>query len=159
MKKLILILSVITITLGMSSCKGYDIDKCKALIEKSHDSESLTQDDYAEMISQAKGLNKFLCDLKDQLSDKLKDKDVESAAKLVDAAEDESKCYDKLHNKLERANRKGRLNSSNQDAFLELEEANNKLKSKHKENIKHLFEPSDESFEDIVPSDESLDSL
>lgn len=156
MKKFLLILSVVAMTLGMSSCKGYDIDKCKALIEKSHDSESLTQDDYAEMISQAKGLNKFLCDLEEQMSDKLKDKDIESASKLADAAEDESKCYDKLHYKLERANRKGKLNSKNQDAFLELEEANNEFESKHKENIKHLFNSSDDSINDLISPFDTL---
>ena len=56
MKQLFLILSVFVLAFGMTSCgAGYDLDKCKALQEKVDNGDELTQDDYAEMISQARG--------------------------------------------------------------------------------------------------------
>ncbi len=55
MKQLFLILSVFVLTLGLTSCGGYDLKKCEQLQEKIQGGDELTQDDYAEMISQARG--------------------------------------------------------------------------------------------------------
>ena len=61
MKQIFLILSVFVLAIGMSSCgKGYDLDKCKTLQEKIDNGDELTQEDYADIIGQAKALCGFL---------------------------------------------------------------------------------------------------
>lgn len=61
MKQLFLILSVFALVFGMTSCgAGYDLDKCKTLQEKIDNGDELTQEDYADIIGQAKALCGFL---------------------------------------------------------------------------------------------------
>ena len=57
MKQIFLILSIFVLAIGMSSCgKGYNLDKCKTLQEKIDNGDELTQEDYADIIGQAKAL-------------------------------------------------------------------------------------------------------
>ncbi len=128
MKQLFLILSVFVLAFGMTSCgAGYDLDKCKALQEKVDNGDELTQDDYAEMISQAQALNVYLCGIADKMADV---KDGDDFRKLSEESNEQGNFYQKFINKLESANAMDEFEDANVDAYKELTKANDELNEK-----------------------------
>ncbi len=127
MKQLFLILSVFVLTLGLTSCGGYDLKKCEQLQEKIQSGDELTQDDYADMISQAQALNAFLCGIADKMADV---KDGEDFQKLSEESNDQGNFYQKFINKLESADAMDELQGANVEAYKELTKANDELNEK-----------------------------
>ena len=127
MKQLFLILSVFVLTLGLTSCGGYDLKKCEQLQEKIQGGDELTQDDYAEMISQAQALNVYLCGIADKMADV---KDGDDFRKLSEESNEQDNFYQKFINKLESANAMDEFEDANVDAYKELTKANDELNEK-----------------------------
>ncbi len=127
MKQLFLILSVFVLTLGLTSCGGYDLKKCEQLQEKIQGGDELTQDDYAEMISQAQALNVYLCGIADKMADV---KDGDDFRKLSEESNEQGNFYQKFINKLESANAMDEFEDANVDAYKELTKANDELNEK-----------------------------
>lgn len=127
MKQLFLILSVFVLTLGLTSCGGYDLKKCEQLQEKIQSGDELTQDDYADMISQAQALNAYLCGIADKMADV---KDGEDFQKLSEESNDQGNFYQKFINKLESADAMDELQGANVEAYKELTKANDELNEK-----------------------------
>lgn len=128
MKQLFLILSIFVLAFGMASCGagGYDIDKCKALQEKVDNGDELTQDDYAEMISQARGLNAFL----DTRVSKMEDMDLAEITEFIQesAKMEEGKLALTFDNTLKSAAAMDELNEDNMKAYKEYESELDKYK-------------------------------
>ncbi len=127
MKQLFLILSVFVLTLGLTSCGGYDLKKCEQLQEKIQGGDDLTQDDYADMISQAQALNAYLCGIADKMADV---KDGDDFQKLSEESNDQGNFYQKFVNKLESAYAMDELEGDNVEAYKKLSEANDALNEK-----------------------------
>ncbi len=127
MKQLFLILSVVVLTFGLTSCGGYDLKKCEQLQEKIQSGDDLTQDDYAEMISQAQALNAYLCGIADKMANV---KDGDDFQKLSEESNDQGNFYQKFVNKLESANAMDELEGANVEAYKELTNANDVLNDK-----------------------------
>ncbi len=127
MKQLFLILSVFVLAFGMTSCgAGYDLDKCKALQEKVDNGDELTQDDYAEMISQARGLNAFL----DTRVSKMENMDLAEITEFIQesAKMEEGKLALTFDNALKSAAAMDELNEDNMKAYKEYESELDKYK-------------------------------
>ena len=125
MKQLFLILSVFALVFGMTSCgAGYDLDKCKTLQEKIDNGDELTQEDYADIIGQAKALCGFL-------ENKVKGyADLES----LKEAEEYEKSYaveDDFYGLFMRTLKSADLDENNAKAFDELKEADKNYKETH----------------------------
>lgn len=127
MKQIFLILSVLVLTLGLTSCGGYDLEKCKQLQEKIQGSDELSQDDYAEMISQAQGLNVFLSGIADKMADV---KNGDDFKKLSEESNEQGSYYQTFINTLESANAMDALEGDNFKAYKELAKANDELNEK-----------------------------
>lgn len=140
MKQLFLILSVVVLTFGLTSCGagGYDLDKCKALQEKVDNGDELTQDDYAEMISQARGLNAFL----DTRVSKMENMDLDEITEFIQesAKMDEGKYAMTFDNTLKAAAAMDELNEDNMKAYNEYESELDKYKEHGVEVGKKLTE-------------------
>ena len=118
MKQLFLILSVFALVFGMTSCgAGYDLDKCKTLQEKIDNGDELTQEDYAEMISQARGLNAFL----DTRVSKMESMDLDDIVNFIQesAKMEEPKYATTFDNALKSAVAMDELNEDNMKAYKE----------------------------------------
>lgn len=127
MKQILMIVSVLFLTLGLTSCGGYDLKKCEQLQEKIQGGEELTQDDYADMISQAQGLNVFLSDIADKLANV---KNGDEFKKLDKESAEQGKFYQRFISTLESANALDELEGDNVDAYKKLMEANETLNEK-----------------------------
>ncbi len=128
MKQLFLIFSVFVLAFGMSSCGSgsYDLDKCKALQEKVDNGDELTQDDYAEMIQQARGLNAFL----DTRVSKMENMDLDEITEYIQesAKMDEGKYAMTFDSTLKSAAAMDELNEDNKKAYDEYESELDKYK-------------------------------
>lgn len=140
MKQLFLILSVVVLAFGMTSCGGgnYDLDKCQALQGKVNSGVELTQDDYAEMISQARGLNAFL----DTRVSKMEDMDLKEVTEFVqESAQMKEGGYAlTFDNVLKSAAAMEELNEDNMKAYNEYESELEKYKEHGLEVSKKLSE-------------------
>lgn len=133
MKQLFLILSVVVLAFGLTSCGGYDLKKCEQLQEKIQSGDDLTQDDYAEMISQAQALNAYLCGIADKMADV---KDGDDFQTLSEESAEQGNYYQKFVNRLESAEMMDELEGANVDAYKELKNANEVLNDR----LKNAFE-------------------
>ena len=138
MKQLFLILSVFVLAFGMTSCGGasYDLDKCKALQEKVNDGEELTQEDYAEMISQARGLNAYI----DSRISKMEDMDLDDAKEYALESAKEGEYATTFDNALKNAAAMDELNEDNMKAYKEYESEMDKYKEHAVEVTKKMLE-------------------
>ena len=139
MKQLFLILSVFALVFGMTSCgAGYDLDKCKTLQEKIDNGDELTQEDYAEMISQARGLNAFL----DTRVSKMESMDLDDIVNFIQesAKIEEPKYATTFDNALKSAVAMDELNEDNMKAYKEYESEMDKYKEHGEEVGKKLSE-------------------
>ncbi len=143
MKQLFLILSVFVLALGMASCGGanYDLDKCKALQEKIDDGEELTQDDYAEMINQARGLNAYI----DSRLSKLVGMDQDEAREYAQESAKEGEYATTFDNALKSAAAMDELNADNMKAYEEYESEMDKYKEHAVEVTKQMLENAAEN--------------
>lgn len=128
MKQLFLILSVFVLTFGLTSCGSgsYDLDKCKALQEKVDNGDELSQDDYAEMISQARGLNAFL----DSRVSEMEGMDINEITEFIQesAKMEEGKLALTFDNALKSAAAMDELDEDNMKAYKEYEAELDKYK-------------------------------
>lgn len=119
MRKVLFFLSIVLLTVGMSSCgKGYDLNKCKEFQERIEAGVTFTDDEYAEMIEQAKGLCSFLEKKAVGVADLDSEEDFEEYTKEFDGEDD---IFYDLISALRKA--KSDLSEDNRKAYDELIDA------------------------------------
>jgi hypothetical protein len=137
MKQLKQFMLLLLMAVVMTGCSGYSKSTCESLMEKINAEETLTQDDYATMISQYDAIYKDVV------------KKTESAKSMSDFIEimfdNKVEYADKFENVLSNAD----LNSNNQDKFKELSE--NVAKRLNAVSEKFAKE-SDDDTDDIIKS-------